>query len=115
MRRKTPAGGAETALVFSTDASRAPRPAPAPASALDPRASQARLRLDRRGSGRVVTLVSGIRGHRDAIDALGRELKAACGAGGTVKDGVIEIQGDHRDTVERALAARGFASKRSGG
>jgi translation initiation factor 1 len=42
-------------------------------------------------------------------------LKAACGAGGTYKDGALELQGDHRDRVEAALRTRGLRSKRTGG
>jgi translation initiation factor 1 len=74
-----------------------------------------RLRLERRASGRVVTVVSGLPGSPADVTALARELKAACGAGGTVKDGALELQGDHRDRIESALAARGLKSKRSGG
>jgi translation initiation factor 1 len=71
------------------------------------------LRLDRRASDRVVTVVTGL----PAADAatLARELKAACGTGGTLKDGVLELQGDHRSRVEEALRERGLRSKRAGG
>jgi translation initiation factor 1 len=74
-----------------------------------------RLRLERRASGRVVTVVSGLPGRLAEVTTLARELKSACGAGGTVKDGVLEIQGDQRDRVEAALAARGLRFKRAGG
>jgi translation initiation factor 1 len=74
-----------------------------------------RLRLDRRASGRVVTVVTGLPGGAAQVAALARELKSACGAGGTVKGGALELQGDHRDAVEAALAARRLPSKRSGG
>jgi translation initiation factor 1 len=74
-----------------------------------------RLRLERRASGRVVTVVSGLPGASQELADLARALKAACGAGGTTKDGVLELQGDHRDKVEAALAARGLSSKRAGG
>ena len=50
-----------------------------------------------------------------ALEALATELKRSCGSGGTVKDGVIEIQGEHRDRVVAELTRRGFAAKRSGG
>jgi translation initiation factor 1 len=74
-----------------------------------------RIRLDRRASDRVVTLVTGLPGsERDKAD-LARELKSACGTGGTVKGGVLELQGDHREAVETALLARGLKSKRAGG
>ncbi len=74
-----------------------------------------RLRLDRRASDRVVTLVAGLPGSPAEISALARELKATCGTGGTVKDGVLELQGDHRAAVEAVLARKGLRSKRAGG
>jgi translation initiation factor 1 len=74
-----------------------------------------RIRLDRRASGRVVTVVTGLPGPGVALATLARELKAACGAGGTVKDRTLELQGDHRDRIEAALDARGLKWKRSGG
>jgi translation initiation factor 1 len=77
--------------------------------------SRIRIRLDRRASDRVVTVVSGLPGSTAEIAALAKALKSACGTGGTVKDGELELQGDHRDKVEVALTARGLASKRSGG
>ena len=99
-------------LAYSTGGERPDEPGPEP-----PRrdAGRIRLHLDRRASGRVVTLVTGLPGPRTELQALARELKAACGAGGTVRDGVLELQGDHRDAVESALAARGLRSKRAGG
>lgn len=71
-----------------------------------------RLSLDRRASGRVVTVVTGLTGD---VEELGKALRSACGTGGTVKDGVLELQGDHRPRVEAFLHSRGLRSKRSGG
>lgn len=65
--------------------------------------------------GKAVTLVKGLALDALALAALGKQLKAACGSGGTVKDGVIEIQGDHIDRVMVALKAQGHAVKRAGG
>lgn len=65
--------------------------------------------------GKTVTLVKGLALQADALAALGKQLKAACGSGGTVKDGVIEIQGDHVDKVMTALKAQGHAAKKTGG
>jgi len=67
----------------------------------------------RKGAG--VTVVSGLPLDGEALKALAKELKARCGSGGTVKEGVIEIQGDHRDKVLEELGRRGFKAKRSGG
>jgi len=86
-----------------------------PGSAVGGRPPQGiRLRLERRASDRVVTSVSGLPGSAAELTALVRALKSACGAGGTVKDRVVELQGDHRDAVEAFLAARGLKSKRAG-
>lgn len=67
----------------------------------------------RRGKG--VTLVSGVPLEGEELARLGKELKKRCGSGGTVKNGIIEIQGDHRDQVVELLSARGWTVKRSGG
>lgn len=88
-----------------------------PSAAEDTRAdgSRIRIRLDRRTSDRVVTVVTGLPGGTAEIAALAKALKSACGSGGTVKDGSLELQGDHRGKVEAALRARGLRSKRAGG
>lgn len=67
----------------------------------------------RKGKG--VTLVTGV--PLDGIDLadLAKQLKSRCGAGGTVKNGIIEIQGDHRDKVVAELQGRGWAVKKAGG
>lgn len=67
----------------------------------------------RKGKG--VTLVRGVPLDAEGLAALGKQLKANCGSGGTVKDGVIEIQGDHRETVIAALQKKGMTVKRAGG
>ena len=65
--------------------------------------------------GKAVTLVKGLALDPVALAALGKQLRAACGAGGTVKDGVIEVQGDHCDLVMEQLAKLGHRPKRAGG
>ncbi len=67
----------------------------------------------RKGKG--VTLISGVPLDGEAIKSLGKELKKKCGTGGTVKDGIIEIQGDHRDFLVAELEKKGWTVKRSGG
>jgi translation initiation factor 1 len=65
--------------------------------------------------GKAVTLVRGLALDDAALATLGKELKAACGSGGTVKDGVIEVQGDHVERVIERLRAQGRVVKRAGG
>lgn len=103
----------ETRLAYSTGAE---REVPAETAASDAaRTSALRVRLDRRASGHLVTVVTGLPGTPAQLSLLARELKAACGTGGTVKDGTLELQGDHRERVEGALRARGLRPRRSGG
>ena len=49
-----------------------------------------------------------------AIAALGKQLRTSCGSGGTVKDGVVEVQGDHRDRIIKMLTEQGYVVKRAG-
>lgn len=65
--------------------------------------------------GKAVTLVKGLALEATALAALGKQLKTACGTGGTVKDGVIEVQGDHAERVVQALNQLGHRAKRAGG
>ena len=67
----------------------------------------------RKGKG--VTLVTGLRLSPDQLEQLCRELKQRCGAGGAVKSGLIEVQGDHRETILAELQARGLPAKLAGG
>ena len=67
----------------------------------------------RKGKG--VTLISGLPLDGAALVALATELKKRCGCGGTVREGIIEIQGDHRDLLLEELIRRGWPAKRSGG
>jgi len=67
----------------------------------------------RRGKG--VTVITGVPLGPAELAALARELKARCGSGGTVRDGVIEIQGEHRDRLVEELTRRGYRVKRAGG
>ncbi|MCM2295896.1 translation initiation factor Sui1 [Rhodoferax sp.] len=76
------------------------------------------VRVSRQTKGRAgkgVTLVKGLALDDAALNALGKQLKTACGSGGTVKDGVIEVQGDHIERVMELLKAQGHNVKRAGG
>jgi translation initiation factor 1 len=66
-------------------------------------------------AGKAVTLVRGLALDEPALVALGKQLRTACGAGGTVKDGVIEVQGDHCERIMETLKGQGYVVKRAGG
>jgi translation initiation factor 1 len=75
-----------------------------------------RVMRDRKGrGGKTVTVITGIAASNATIAALAQQLKKLCGSGGTVKDGVIEIQGDHCDKVQAKLTELGYKVKRAGG
>jgi translation initiation factor 1 len=81
-------------------------------------ASLRAVRVGRETKGRAgkgVTTITGLPLSASEIDALATQLKKRCGSGGTVRDGVIEIQGDHRDSVVAALIKLGWPAKKSGG
>ena len=67
----------------------------------------------RKGSG--VTTITGLPLNAAELKELGSQLKKRCGTGGTVKDAVIEIQGDHRELLVEALQKLGYTVKRAGG
>lgn len=76
----------------------------------------ARVRREVSGrGGKTVTTVRGMALDDAALQALGKRLKAACGSGGTVKDGVIEIQGDHVERLMAALQREGHTARKAGG
>jgi translation initiation factor 1 len=66
-------------------------------------------------AGKGVTTVTGLPLSPADIEAVATRLKKRCGSGGTVREGVIEIQGDHRDVIVAELGKQGFTAKRSGG
>lgn len=77
-----------------------------------------RVRVSREKQGRggkTVTVVRGLALDADALVALGKQLRSACGTGGTAKDGVLELQGDHVERVLALLQQQGHAAKRAGG
>ena len=74
------------------------------------------LRSTAHRGGKTVTVLKGfVAVDNVELQALAKQLQKRCGAGGTVKDGVIEIQGDHRDTVMRMLTEAGFRPVLAGG
>ena len=110
-------------LVYSTDAGRmcpaCRRPlaqcACGPATRRPGGDGVARVSRETKGrGGKTVTLVRGLALDDAALAALGQQLKTACGSGGTVKAGVIEVQGEHRERILQLLQAQGRAAKAAG-
>ncbi len=112
------------ALVYSTDHGRTcpgcrqPVAACTCRTARPPPAGDGSVRVSREKQGRggkTVTVVRGLALDAQALADTGRQLRAACGAGGTAKDGVLQVQGDHVERVMAWLAQAGYKVKRAGG
>jgi translation initiation factor 1 len=107
MSRKKPSSNG---IVYSTDPNFRPREEPVPEESLPPRQQKLKVRLDtRQRAGKAVTLVEGYIGPASELEVLGRQLKAFCGTGGSVKDGLIIIQGDQRDKITSWLQKNSYA------
>ena len=110
----------QSELVYTTDPEEAKRLRAAgaltPARDLPPQQQDIRVMLDRkRRGGKTVTVATGFQLAPATLEKLGGQLKKRCGSGGTAKDGEIEVQGDHVDTVMAELSKLGYRVKRSGG
>lgn len=75
-----------------------------------------RLRIERKGrGGKSVTLIEGLPFNEELLKEISKELKKQCGVGGALKNGIIELQGDVRDSVLTILKTKGYSVKKSGG
>ncbi len=93
-----------------------PRSVPPRAGAVPPRDGVVRLFRDRGGrNGKTVTVIRGLPERGAALEARVAKMKRLCGAGGTLKGDVVEIQGDHRERLAEHLRAAGFTVKLAGG
>ncbi len=85
-------------------------------TSLPPQQQTAYLHRESKGrGGKTVTIVKNLELSEKDLKTLAKKLKQACGSGGTIRDGVIEIQGEHRQKIAEALQALGYKSKISGG
>ena len=106
-------------LVYSTDGGRVPikreqQPSTRRSGAGIPDDGVVRIFRERSGrGGKVVTVIRGLPGH--ALSEIAGDLRRLCGAGGTVKEAAIEIQGDQREKVAQSLRGRGYLTKLAGG
>ena len=110
-------------LVYSTDAGRMCPDCRQPVAsclcrsqALPKTDGVVRVSLQTKGrGGKSVTLVKGLPLDAAALAVLGKQLRSACGSGGTVKEGLVEVQGDHVAAVMASLQQQGYNVKRAGG
>lgn len=107
----------DSRLVYSTETGRVKQSkSKGSAKASEHASPDGIVRIRRETSGRrgnAVTTITGVADNQ--LKPLAKKLKQACGSGGTAKNGVIEIQGDHRDLIFDLLVAEGFQVKRAGG
>lgn len=100
-------------IVYSTDPNYRPEEEPVSQERVLPRQQRLKVRLDtRQRAGKAVTLVEGYVGPESELEELGRQLKAYCGTGGSVKDGLIIIQGDQREKITPWLIKNDYAQTR---
>ena len=112
MSKKNRSGG----VVYSTDPNFSYASDEQPSAETLPPARQAlKIWLVKLGGNKTVTAVRGFVGTDANRSELGKQLKAACGAGGSVKETEILVQGDHRDTVLAWLTGKGYGAKKAGG
>lgn len=111
MSRKKPDNNG---IVYSTNPDFRPdHEEPMAQDTLPPKQQKLKIRLDtKQRAGKAVTLVEGFAGLDADLEELGKKLKTTCGTGGSVKDGMIIIQGDQREKVLQWLMKNGYTSSR---
>lgn len=110
--KKRPTGHGGGGLVYSTNKNMSTTREP---TTLPPQQQDLRIHLDRLKGNKEVTRIVGFVGKPGDLEDLGRSLKSKCGVGGNSKDGMILLQGDHRDKVLAWLVEKGYKAKKAGG
>lgn len=102
-------GNRKDGIVYSTDPDFSPEEENPEEETPAPHLQQLRVKLDtKQRAGRIVTLVEGFRGRSSDLEVLGKMLKTKCGTGGSVKDGIILVQGNYREKIRQLLTAEGY-------
>lgn len=118
-RKKNPSQGKRTSaggLVFSTNKNLQIDEREEEEQTIEAASQTLYMSLNRKQrAGKPVTLVEGFVGSGMDLLLLGKQLKKECGVGGTVKEGCVLVQGDHRDRIQLSLEKQGFRVKRKGG
>ena len=102
-------------IVYSTDNNVVDESEVRESGNISPSEQVVRIHLDRKGGGRIVTIIKGLMHERRAMIDLTKELKKKCGSGGSFKNNEILIQGNKRDVVQEFLRKKGYNPKFSGG
>jgi len=106
---------ANSKVIYSTDSDYSINDKDESFEVISPRDQKVRIHLDRKGGGKIVSVVKGLKEHDDKIKLIAKELKKACGVGGAAKGGEILIQGNHREKIQALLKQKGYDAKLSGG
>lgn len=107
MKKKNRIAG--NGIVYSTDPSFTPEPEEQAIDTLSPGEQLLRVALDtKQRAGKVVTLITGFIGSDADLEALGKQLRNYCGTGGSAKDSIMLVQGDHREKVMQFLQKQGY-------
>jgi translation initiation factor 1 len=84
---------------------------PLPVGRIPPNQQTAKLSVEKRKKGKVVTVIRGLSGRANDLPTLLSQLKSQCGAGGTIQDDCVEIQGEHVERIRKALSELGYGVK----
>lgn len=87
---------------------RCPPAPPAPRNTVPPEKQTAKVQIEKRARGKLVTVVRGLAASDNDLPTLLKQLKDKCGAGGTVKEDSLELQGEHRERVAKLLQEMGY-------